>query len=87
MKYKDFLNLGIGETFFIEDTLLRVEKEITGCVNCFLKKSNMYECNNKEIERPHCNGKNRKDKTNVIFVEVENESLEIPYKYFRKFSR
>ena len=71
-----FKNLVIGETFVYGLTALKVveaTKELN-CQKCWVGTYIPERCGSDII--PYCIGKKRKDKKDVIFVEVEDESME-----------
>ena len=72
----DFKELPIGEVFDFKGHKLRVEKDVHGsCAGCFMLKN--YKIENccaqlfQDKLRPRC-GSMRKDRTGVIFKEIEN---------------
>ena len=72
----DFEQLAIGEVFDFKGHKLRVEKAVHGsCAGCFMLKNYMIEncCAQlyQDRLRPRC-GSMRKDRTGVIFKEIEN---------------
>ena len=73
MTKEEFLNLGIGKTFTVGNKKFEVQKEKYLCENCFFSEIIM-DCQDfhKKGLLPKCD----KEKERVVFVEVENESME-----------
>ena len=73
MTDKEFLNLPIDSTFVLGNRTLKVV-ESDKCDYCYIGGDCDMFCERLMI--PECKGKIREDKKDVIFVEVENESME-----------
>lgn len=66
---KNINDLTLGDTFLISGKKVKI-KEGKGCENCYCyKKLNCFL----DPDIPSCLAKERKDKTDVIFEEVEDE--------------
>lgn len=74
MNREEFLNLGIGESFrlgYRKFTVVESDED-NGCEGCFFDEG-YGACIEMEIKKfiPKCSKHSRKDRKNVIFVEVE----------------
>lgn len=62
----------VGEVFQLGLVKLRVEKSYMGfCKGCFFRSS-FYDCNSIETLTGECHHDEREDKTDVIFVKMED---------------
>ena len=78
MTREEFENLGIGETFILGCRKFKVVESDRRCVNCFFDDGCGFEGGiGYELQGsyllPECAKCYRKDKKNVIFLEVEDE--------------
>lgn len=80
MTKEEFNNLGVGEIFQLGYRKFKViENEKKLCGKCCFKNNKLEGfCLEmmEELFLPECCSEYRKDKKNVIFMEVQNESLE-----------
>ena len=73
MNKRTFRDLSVGETFNIGAYKLKVEETEKPCKNCFMLRPLLPMCDEfcQEGYISECVGHNRKDKKNVMFIEVE----------------
>ena len=78
MTKEEFKNLEVGETFQLGCRKFTVMEVEDGCDGCFFDGDCYFGCLGYELQEnymlPECSNFNRKDRKNVIFVEVEDES-------------
>lgn len=77
MTKEEFLNLEIGKTFTVGNITLVVSKDKNYCRECYFEDTGTT-CGYAQRKgmMPMCDFDCRKDRTGVIFIEVEDESME-----------
>lgn len=78
MTKEEFKNLEVGKIFSYKGKRLqinKVEKNYCTCSGCYFRNFLCSECISlyRQGIIPQCTSLGRKDKNNIIFVEVENE--------------
>ncbi len=74
MDKKNLNDLNIGDFFYIEKRKFKIVKS-NECGDCCFKDKGCGILRIYDL-RPDCDCFLRKDKTNIVFIEVENEGVE-----------
>ena len=73
MTDKEFLNLPVGSTFILGNKTLKVVEDVE-CDECYISGDCDMYC--EKVIIPKCSACDREDETDVIFVEMKDESME-----------
>jgi hypothetical protein len=78
MTKEEFNNLGVGKPFALGCRKFIVVESGIDCSECSFDKMKDCLCTSLRTEHfiPECSGRIRKDTKDVIFMEIQNESLE-----------
>ncbi|MDY3059304.1 MAG: hypothetical protein SOR11_04810 [Fusobacterium sp.] len=78
MTQEEFNNLGVGKLFVLGCRKFIVVESGIDCSKCSFDKMKDCLCTSLRTEHfiPECSGRIRRDAKDVIFMEVQNESLE-----------